>query len=80
MERINALLREDARFHPKPGSLTTELRIFALIRLGVDDSREIADLLHCSQSTIYNYKVSVKNAALCERDRFEDEVRKIGKQ
>ena len=80
VERINALLREDARFHPKPGSLTTELRIFALIRLGVDDSREIADLLHCSQSTIYNYKVSVKNAALCERDRFEDEVRKIGKQ
>ena len=36
VERFNALLREDARFHPKPGSLTTELRIFALIRLGVD--------------------------------------------
>ena len=37
VERFNELLREDARFSPKPGSLNTELRIFALIRLGVDD-------------------------------------------
>ena len=79
VERFNALLREEARFDPKPGSLTTELRIFALIRLGVDDSREIADLLHYSQSTIYNYKVAVKNAALGDRNRFEEEVKKIGK-
>ena len=79
VDRFNALLREDARFHPKPGALTTELRIFALIRLGVDDSREIAELLHYSQSTIYNYKVSVKNAALGDRDRFEEQVKMIGK-
>jgi len=79
VDRFNELLREDARFNPKPGSLTTELRIFALIRLGVDDSREIAELLHYSQSTIYNYKVSVKNAALGDRDRFEEQVKKIGK-
>lgn len=77
--RFNALLREDARFHPKPGSLTTELRIFALIRLGVDDSREIANILHYSHSTIYNYKVSVKNAALGDRDSFEEKVKMIGK-
>jgi hypothetical protein len=79
VERFNELLREDARFHPKPGSLTTELRIFALIRLGVDDSREIADILHYSHSTIYNYKVSVKNAALGDRDTFEEKVKMIGK-
>ena len=79
VERFNELLREDARFSPKEGSLNTELRIFALIRLGVDDSREIADLLHYSQSTIYNYKVSVKNAALGDRDRFEEQVKQIGK-
>jgi cell division protein FtsL len=77
--RFNALLREEARFHPKPGSLTTELRIFALIRLGVDDSREIANILHYSHSTIYNYKVSVKNAALGDRDSFEEKVKMIGK-
>lgn len=79
VDRFNALLREEARFTPKPGSLTTELRIFALIRLGVDDSREIAELLHYSQSTIYNYKVSVKNAALGDRDSFEEQVKSIGK-
>ena len=79
VERFNELLREDARFSPKPGSLTTELRIFALIRLGVDDSREIAELLHYSPSTIYNYKVSVKNAALGDRERFEERVKSIGK-
>jgi len=79
VDRFNELIREDARFHPKPGSLTTELRIFALIRLGVDDSREIAELLHYSQSTIYNYKVTVKNAALGSRDRFEEQVKNIGK-
>lgn len=79
VERFNDLLREDARFHPKPGSLTTELRIFALIRLGVDDSREIADILHYSHSTIYNYKVSVKNAALGDREAFEEKVKRIGK-
>ena len=79
VERFNELLREDARFSPKPGSLTTELRIFALIRLGVDDSREIAEILHYSHSTIYNYKVSVKNAALGDRDRFEEQVKMIGK-
>ena len=79
VDRFNALLREDARFHPKPGSLNTELRIFALIRLGVDDSREIAELLHYSQSTIYNYNVSVKNAALGSRDGFEEAVKMIGK-
>ena len=79
VERFNELLREEARFSPREGSLTTELRIFALIRLGVDDSREIADLLHYSQSTIYNYKVAVKNAALGDRDRFEEQVKLIGK-
>ena len=79
VDRFNALIREEARFSPKPGSLTTELRIFALIRLGVDDSREIAELLHYSPSTIYNYKVAVKNAALSDRDHFEDRVKMIGK-
>jgi hypothetical protein len=79
VDRFNELLREDARFSPKPGSLNTELRIFALIRLGVDDSREIAELLHYSPSTIYNYKVAVKNAALVDRDHFEQQVKMIGK-
>ena len=79
VQQFNALLKEDARFSPKAGSLNTELRIFALIRLGVVDSRDIAAILHYSLSTIYNYKVSVKNSCLGDRDSFEARVKMIGK-
>ena len=79
VEQFNALLREEERFYPKEGCLNTELRIFALIRLGVDDSHDIASILHYSLSTIYNYKVSVKNACLGDRDTFEQRVKMIGK-
>jgi hypothetical protein len=80
VEQFNALLKEEARFHlGKDEKLNTELRIFALIRLGVDDSKVIATMLDYSVSTIYNYKVSVKNAALGDRDSFEEQVKNIGK-
>lgn len=78
VERFNALLRPEARIYPKKeGRLNTELRIFALIRLGIEDSKEIASLLHYSLSTIYNYKVSVKNGALRDREHFEEQVKQI---
>ena len=79
VEQFNALLQEGARIVPPAGRLTTELRIFALIRLGVDDSKKIATMLDYSVSTIYNYKVSIKNAALGDRDKFEEQVKMIGK-
>lgn len=80
VEQFNALLQEDARIVLRKGELlNTELRIFALIRLGVDDSKKIATLLHYSVSTIYNYKVSIKNAALGDRENFEEQVKQIGK-
>ena len=79
VERFNELLQEDARIVPPEGKLTTELRIFALIRLGVDDSKRIAKMLDYSLSTIYNYKVSVKNHAAIDRDSFESWVKMIGK-
>ena len=79
VEQFNALLQEDARIWPPKGQLTTELRIFALIRLDVDDSKQIASMLDYSLSTIYNYKVSVKNRALGDRDSFEQQVKQIGK-
>ena len=77
--QFNALLQPQARIVPPKGRLTTELRIFALIRLGVDDSKKIASMLDYSVSTIYNYKVAVKNAALGDRDQFEEQVKMIGK-
>lgn len=79
VEQFNQLLREEARVTPPKGRLNTELRIFALIRLGVDDSRRIATMLDYSPSTIYNYKVSAKNSAIGDRDSFEEQVKQIGK-
>ena len=58
--------------------MNTILRIFALIRLGVEDSGKIAEFLHYSVNTIYNYRARVKNAALGNRDDFERQVREIG--
>ena len=79
VRQFNGLLQEDARIVVPEGRLNTELRIFALIRLGVEDSKQIASMLDYSLSTIYNYKVSVKNHAAVDRDIFEDCVKRIGK-
>lgn len=78
VEKFNSLLRPDARFVLQPGeSLPSELRIYALIRLGVTDSAQIAKFLHYSPNTIYNYRSRVKNNALGDRSSFETEVQKI---
>jgi len=57
--------------------LNTELRIFALIRLGINESAQIAKLLRYSVNTIYNYRVKIKNKAKGERESFENEVMRI---
>lgn len=78
VEEFNALLVEPMQ--PKAGELlNTELRIFALIRLGITDSTKIAQFLRYSVTTIYNYRTRVRNKALGERDEFEAKVMKIGK-
>lgn len=79
VEKLNELLIEEGKIIPKNnGLLNTELRIFALIRLGINDSARIAKLLRYSVNTIYNYRVKVKNNAKISRDDFENEVMKIG--
>ena len=79
IDEFNALLRPESRIIPtNPQSLTTELRIFALIRMGITDSSKIAEFLNYSVHTIYNYRSTVKNAAIGSRDEFEDAVKQIG--
>lgn len=79
VEQINALLRPDAQFVlADPSRLTTPLRVFALIRLGMDDSTKIAECLHYSVNTIYNYRAKVRNGAIGKRDEFEKQVKMIG--
>ena len=78
VEKFNALLNPQSRYTPEEGRLNTELRIFALIRLGVSDVNQIADFLRCSPQTISNYKSKIKKAALNGGDNFEETVRKLG--
>jgi len=79
VEEFNSLLKPSARIELKKGErLNTELRIFALIRLGITDSSRIASLLRYSVNTIYNYRARIKNNAAGSRDDFEKSIRTIG--
>lgn len=74
---FNALLREDEQIvPPHKGRLTTELRIYALIRLGVKESSEIAALLFYTPRTIYNYRSTIKSRAR-NRETFESDVEQL---
>ncbi|MCH7402705.1 DUF6377 domain-containing protein [Belliella kenyensis] len=80
IEDFNALLRADERITPKGNEiLTPELRVFALMRLGINDSRKIALILHYSPQTVYNYKLKVKNKAISSKEDFFMSTQKIGK-
>lgn len=80
IEDFNALLEPSGRTVPRsPGTLNTELRIYALIRLGITDSTKIAKFLRYSVTTIYNYRTKVRNKALGNRDELESLVANIGK-
>lgn len=79
VDEFNQLLRPECRIALADQSkLNTGVRIFALIRLGIDDSSKIAEFLHYSVNTIYNYRARIKNGAMVSRDEFEDMVRSIG--
>lgn len=76
---FNALLIPEEQIVLKQNELlNTELRIFALIRLGITDSVKIAAFLRYSLSTIYNYRTRARNKAAVSRNDFEEKVMKIG--
>lgn len=78
IEQFNSLLQENEQIRPKKNNtLNTELRIFALIRLGITDSSQIAQFLHYSVNTIYNYRAKVKNKARISREDFEEVIANI---
>ena len=77
---FNSLLQDDKRIVPKEGELlNTELRIYALVRLGISDSVKIADFLHCSAQTVYNNRFKVRNKAIIDKKDFAEAVRTLGK-
>ena len=79
VSEFNSLLTKEEQIVLKAGTLLTkELRIYALLRLGITDSVKIAGFLRCSMSTIYNYRTKMRNKADANREEFEERVMKIG--
>lgn len=78
VEEFNALLKPEERYTLERDRLNTELRIFALIRLGITDIGQIAVFLHYSVQTIYNYKSKVKKMSAFEGNLFEEKVKRLG--
>ena len=81
VEEFNKLLREDERYpEHEDGSLNHELRVFALIRLGIKDTNKIATFLNYTSRTVYNYRSKVKSKALNSNEDFEERVKQIGSE
>lgn len=78
VDAFNELLKSEERFDIRKGELNTELRVFALIRLGITDSNKIASFLRCSVQTVYNYRSKIKRKSLAEEEDIEEKIKKIG--
>ena len=78
ISEVNRLMAPENQFETDADStkLTTELRVLALIRLGIADNQKIADILRSSITTIYTYRSKLKSRAL-QKDTFEDDIRRI---
>lgn len=77
VDELNSLLLPEGRIAlPSPNTLTTEVRIYALMRLGVTESQEIATLLFYSTQTIYNYKSAMRTRAV-NRETFEEDINRL---
>lgn len=78
IESFNNLLHEDERIIPKDGELLApELRIYALVRLGINDSTKIAGFLHYSSQTVYNYRLKIRNKSCVPKDKFIERVQHL---
>ena len=76
IDGVNALLKEEARFE-KTIPLRTELRILAVIRLGMTESGRIAEFLGMAPATVYSYRTRMRNSSSGPKDLFEERIRKI---
>lgn len=74
IQRMNSLVRPEYRYDEKQTELSTPLRIYALLVLGVTDSVGIADFLHLSSQTVYNYRLKMRRCALGDEKQFDDDV------
>jgi len=77
VDKFNALFKEEDQIHLKDEPLNIDLRIFALIRMGITDNDKIAQILGYSVNTIYAYKTRIKNRSIIPNDEFEARVMDI---
>jgi len=75
---FNSLFKKEDQIWPKDNEvLNTDLRIFALMRLGISDVETIANILEYSVNTIYVYKMRIKAKALVPSDEFDHRIMDI---
>lgn len=81
IDDFNKLLAEEERIEPRKNGelLNTDLRIYALIRLGISDSVKIAEFLHCSPQTVYNNRLKIRNKTSLSKDDFMERIQKLGR-
>ena len=80
IEDFNNLLLPGERIVLKEGELlNTELRIYAVVRLGINDSVKIAEFLHCSPQTVYNNRLKIRNRSSVPKEQFAQVVRLLGR-
>ena len=78
IKEFNALLRPDEHVSVKEGELLSpELRIYALVRLGINDSTRIASFLHFSPQTVYNYRLKMRARTDLSREEFVAAVQSL---
>ena len=75
---FNAMVRENCRVNPDSASLTSELRVLALVRIGISSSSRIAELLHYTPQTVYNYRFAIRNALIVPKEEFDRKLIKMG--
>ena len=78
VDEFNALLKPECRITPKPTELLNQdLRIFAIIKLGITDSQKISELLHCSIKTVYNKRSEMNSKLAVDKDDFMKKLMEI---
>ncbi|MCM1521030.1 MAG: DUF6377 domain-containing protein [Muribaculaceae bacterium] len=77
VSQVNGLLQPDKQIVTEPGVLTTELRVAAMSRLGIEDASVIARFLGITTNTIYTYRNKLRTRAI-NRATFEEDLHKIG--
>ncbi|MBR7049579.1 MAG: hypothetical protein IKI16_06980 [Prevotella sp.] len=78
IEKFNALLQPGEQLQVKDGALLSpELRIYALVRLGITDSTKIASFLHYSSQTVYNYRQKIRNKANIDKATFVAKIQSL---